>query len=197
MNHRLGENIPRLRFPEFENDPAWEEKRLGDVLDYEQPTKYIVDSTEYNHKYNIPVLTAGKSFILGYTNEINGIYVKTPVIIFDDFTTTNHYVNFDFKVKSSAIKMLNLKNNDDNLKYIYEAIQGLHFSIDEHKRRWISEFSYLKINLPKSKEQQKIADCLTSLDDLITAQSQKVKALERHKKGLMQQLFPNNNKGAL
>lgn len=85
---------------------------LGELLSYEQPGKYIVKSTEYNNLYQTPVLTAGQSFILGYTNEIDGIYkanVHNPTIIFDDFTTSFHWVNFDFKVKSSAMKMLRLK----------------------------------------------------------------------------------------
>ena len=84
----------------------WIECSFGDLLDYEQPTKYIVNSTEYNDKYEIPVLTAGKSFIKGYTNETVGIFNKLPTIIFDDFTTATQYVNFKFKVKSSAMKIL-------------------------------------------------------------------------------------------
>lgn len=48
----------------------WQKELLGDILDYEQPTKYIVKSTSYLQK-GIPVLTAGKSQVLGYTNELN------------------------------------------------------------------------------------------------------------------------------
>ena len=79
---------------------------MGELLSYEQPTPYIVESTDYNDKYKTPVLTAGKSFILGYTNETDGVYTDLPVIIFDDFTTASQYVNFEFKVKSSAMKIL-------------------------------------------------------------------------------------------
>ncbi|MEI0700204.1 hypothetical protein R4K92_14910 [Brachyspira intermedia] len=82
---------------------------LNSVIDYEQPSKYIVQDTKYNNDYDVPVLTAGQSFILGYTNEKDGIYKankKEPVIIFDDFTTSFHWVDFNFKVKSSAMKML-------------------------------------------------------------------------------------------
>ena len=99
-----------------------EYKKLGNMLDYEQPTQYIVKSTEYDDTYNTPVLTAGQSFILGYTNETNGIYradKNNPTIIFDDFTTSFHWVDFDFKVKSSAMKMLRPKNDfDGSFKYI-------------------------------------------------------------------------------
>ena len=101
-----GEAFPELRFPNFTD--AWEQRKLGDVLIYTQPTKYIVDSTDYDDNYQTPVLTAGQSFILGYTCETNGIYKATSdsaVIIFDDFTTSSHYVDFDFKIKSSAVRI--------------------------------------------------------------------------------------------
>jgi len=66
-------------------------KPLGEVAEYEQPTKYLVKSSNYKDIYLTPVLTAGKTFILGYTDETEGIYKASisPVIIFDDFTTAN------------------------------------------------------------------------------------------------------------
>ncbi|APA82773.1 restriction endonuclease subunit S [Francisella tularensis] len=167
----------------------WVEKKLGDVLKYEQPTKYIVQSTEYSNDYDVPVLTAGKSFILGYTNEKKGIYKDTPVIIFDDFTTSNNFVNFEFKVKSSAMKILRNKNDSINIKFVYEAMQMLHFPIGEHKRYWISEYSYLKINLPCLEEQTKIANFLSALDDEIELLEQELEQLQLQKKGLMQGMF--------
>ena len=167
----------------------WEEKGLKEVLDYEQPTKYIVESTEYNGNYNTPVLTAGKTFILGYTNEENGIYTNSPVIIFDDFTTANHYVDFDFKVKSSAMKLLKEKNENICLKFVYEFIQKLHFPIGEHKRYWISEYSYLKIKLPCLEEQNKIANFLSSIDTKIEQTQKQLEKTKEFKKALLQQMF--------
>ncbi len=187
-NNDDGETTPTLRFPEFTGE--WQEKALEEVLDYQQPTNYIVNNTEYNDKYDIPVLTAGKTFILGYTNETNGIFNQLPVIIFDDFTTANKFVNFPFKVKSSAMKILTPKNNDVNLKCVYEIMQEIDYTVGEHKRYWISEYQHIKILLPTLPEQQKIADCLSSLDDLIDAQTHEIATLKAHKKGLMQQLFP-------
>ena len=119
--------------------PDWEEKKLGSVLDYEQPTNYIVDSTEYDNSFDMPVLTAGKSFVLGYTNETHKVFENTPVIIFDDFTTANKYVDFPFKVKSSAMKILKPKDSFVNIRLIFEFIQMLNFPIGEHKRYWISD----------------------------------------------------------
>ncbi len=87
-----GESVPRLRFPEFVDSGEWEEKKLGEILDYEQPTNYLVNDTNYNDSFKIPVLTAGKTFILGYTSETHGIFQNSlPVIIFDDFTTATQF----------------------------------------------------------------------------------------------------------
>ena len=167
----------------------WVERRLKELLDYEQPTKYIVENTEYSNEYKTPVLTAGKTFILGYIDEKEGIYTKKPVIIFDDFTTSNHYVDFDFKIKSSAMKLLTSKGKHINLKFLYESMQMLHFPIGEHKRYWISEYSYLKTKLPCIEEQTKIANFLSSIDQKIEQVTQQVEESKKFKKGLLQQMF--------
>jgi type I restriction enzyme S subunit len=188
-----GENIPKIRFPEFVNDVEWEEKKLGDLLDYEQPTNYLVSDTKYDDSYKIPVLTAGKTFILGYTDETNGVFENPlPVIIFDDFTTATQFVDFPFKAKSSAMKILKAKSDKSSMKLIFELIQMINYQAEEHKRYWISEYQNLIIKLPKFKEQQKIANCLTSIDEQINLQIQKVESLKEHKKALLQQLFPSN-----
>lgn len=123
---------------------------LGDYTDYEQPTKYRVKSKEYNDDFETPVLTAGKTFILGYTNETVGIYKgsKNPVIIFDDFTTANKWVDFDFKVKSSAMKMITSKDESKLLlRYIYHWMNTLPSDLvdGDHKRQWISNYTNKKI----------------------------------------------------
>ena len=189
-----GETVPQVRFPEFVGDGDWEKEPLEDSLDYLQPTPYLVSNTDYKDEFETPVLTAGKTFILGYTDEKEGIFIdKLPVIIFDDFTTATKYVDFPFKGKSSAMKIL-LAKDDNNIKFIFEAIQNLTFEVGTHKRHWISVYSKLNILKPTNpKEQQKIADCFSSLDNLIEAQTEKIEGLKEHKKGLMQQLFPNTN----
>ncbi|UWX05182.1 restriction endonuclease subunit S [Taurinivorans muris] len=183
--------VPEWRFPEFQNRGEWEEKMIKDVLCYEQPTNYIVEEM-HSQGIGTPVLTANKSFILGYTNEKNNIYNNVPVIIFDDFTTDKKYVIFSFKVKSSAIKILKSIGNN-NLKFIFELLQLKNFSADEHKRYYISVYQFLKILIPNLQEQQKIADFLSGVDELIEKQRQKIEQLKQHKKGLLQGLFPNIN----
>ena len=138
-------------------------KTLGEVLDYEQPTPYIVKNTDYDESYSTPVLTAGQSFILGYTNEKEGIYKASkeqPTIIFDDFTTSFHWVDFDFKVKSSAMKMLRPKNDANiNFRFVFYAMQCIKFQATEHTRYWISKYSQFEIPLPPLEIQQKIVEC--------------------------------------
>ena len=172
--------------------PEWEEKKLGDILTYEQPTKYIVKSTEYNDNYKIPVLTAGQSLILGYTDEMDGVYNASstnPVIIFDDFTTSFHWIDFSFKVKSSAMKLLTLNDDKCNFSYVYNAMQVIDYVPMSHSRQWISTYSMFKVPVPCLAEQQKIADCLSSLDEVIEKQKATLSAWEELKKGLLQQMF--------
>ena len=126
---------------------------LGEVTTYEQPTNYLVKSTNYNDSFTTPVLTAGKTFILGYTNEEDGIYKASvsPVIIFDDFTTANKWVDFDFKAKSSAMKMITSKDESKVLlRYIYHWLNTLPSELVEgdHKRQWISNFCNKRIPIP-------------------------------------------------
>lgn len=135
----------------------WPLVELGNVLDYEQPTNYIVKDTEYDNSYNIPVLTAGKSFVLGYTNEQDGIFSNDlPVIIFDDFTTATKLVDFAFKVKSSAMKILKAKKDKANIKFLYYLMQKIEFDSSKHKRYWISQYSKIQIPLPPLSVQEEI-----------------------------------------
>lgn len=167
----------------------WKRVELGDLLDYQQPTPYLVESTEYSDDFSTPVLTAGKTFILGYTDEESGIFSeKLPAIIFDDFTTASKFVDFPFKAKSSAMKILTAKKGV-SIKYAYEAMQLLDFAVGGHQRHWISIYSRLVIPFPGKEEQQKIAAVLSTADQEITALQQKLDALKQEKKALMQQLL--------
>jgi len=145
---------------------SWEMVKLGDVLDYEQPTNYIVKSDLYDNKFKTPVLTAGKSFILGYTDETDGIFSKLPVIIFDDFTTVSKYVDFPFKVKSSAMKILKAKEGVADNRYMFYLLQTLNLDCEQHKRYWISKFAPFQIPLPPLHIQKRIAEILDAADAL-------------------------------
>ena len=192
-----------------------EYKKLDDVLEYFQPTKYIANKIEKNKtsEYAIPVLTPGKTFILGWTNDKNNIFIsslKNPVIIFDDFTTDKKWVDFDFKVKSSAIKILkNINNNISNIRYIWFWFSTLKFTINMsvHKRYWISEYSQIKIPIPPIEIQNeivKILDTFTQLEAELEAELEardkqyqyyrnKLLDFDNNQK-LLQKLFEKDNK---
>ncbi len=142
---------------------GWKEYCLEDLLSYEQPTPYIVESTEYSDAFETPVLTAGASFILGYTDEAEGIYDQIPVIIFDDFTTASKYVNFPFKVKSSAMKILTANKELVLPKFIYYRMQTIKFEHSTHKRYWIQQYSKIKVTVPSLSEQKRIVNKIEKL----------------------------------
>lgn len=166
---------------------------MGEIFKYEQPQDYIVESTEYDDKNEIPVLTAGQSFILGYTDEQFGIKQaseESPVIIFDDFTTSSHYVDFPFKVKSSAMKLLTQNNPNDNIHCAYNVLQNIGFVPVSHERHWISTFAKFKVLLPKSAdEQEKIGQYFANLDRLITLHQRKLEKLKNIKKSCLEKMF--------
>ena len=138
---------------------GWCECQLENIVKYEQPQAYIVKSTDYDDRYLTPVLTAGKSFIIGYTNETEGIYQNTPCIIFDDFTTDSKLVDFPFKVKSSAMKILRVADSIE-IEYVAMFMNITRLIGDTHKRYWISEYSKLCIPIPPKEEQKRIANAV-------------------------------------
>lgn len=169
---------------------SWVVKKLGTFLDYVQPTKYLVIDTEYNDNNDTPVLTAGKTFILGYTNEEFGIYKDNlPVIIFDDFTTAIKYVDFPFKAKSSAMKILRKKYETVNLKFIFEIMQQINYPLGDHKRHWIAEYQNIEIRIPKPEEQTRIATILSDMDAEISTLETKLSKYKMVKQGMMQNLL--------
>ena len=149
----------------YENLPdGWAICLLEDIVNYEQPTQYIVESTDYDDEYKTPVLTARKSFILGYTNESNGIYNNLPTIIFDDFTTDSRLVNFPFKVKSSAMKILQV-DKDISIQYVAYFMSITRLAGNTHKRYWISEYSKIPIPIPPKEEQDRIVQIISEIEN--------------------------------
>ena len=177
----------KKRLPGFSGE--WEVKRLSELLKYERSDKYIVKCTDYHDNAKTPVLTANKSFFLGRTDEDFGIYDDLPAIIFDDFTTDCKYVDFPFKVKSSAIKILTTRNQETNLRWLFERMRIIDFPLGEHKRYYISEYQHLEIPTPKPDEQATIASVLTDFDSEITALEAKLAKARQIKQGMMQELL--------
>ena len=152
-------------------------KELDELLDYEQPGKYLVNSTAYDDSHTTPVLTAGQTFILGYTSETSGIYPaspENPVIIFDDFTTAFKWVDFPFKAKSSAMKMITPKSKTpESLRYAYYAMQTIGYVPQDHARQWIGTYSKFRIPAPHPEVQReivKVLDTFTKLEAELEAE---------------------------
>ena len=146
---------------------GWVVTNFETILEYEQPTKYIVHDTNYKPTYKTPVLTAGKSFILGYTNETDNIFDDLPVIIFDDFTTESKFVDFSFKVKSSAMKILHINQDLVLPKYAFYLMQATEIDHDNHQRYWISTYSQEIVALPPINEQERILTALEHYFNLL------------------------------
>ena len=186
--------VPAIRFAGF-TDP-WEQRKLGELFDYEQPQPYIVRGTEYDDSFPTPVLTAGQSFVLGYTNEKQGIKMASPehpVIIFDDFTTSSHFVDFPFKVKSSAIKLLTLRDKNEDIHFAYQVLQNIAYTPVSHERHWISKFATFATLMPECKsEMQAIGHFMSNLDGLITLHQRKYDKLVIFKKSMLEKMFPKD-----
>ena len=162
---------------------------INQLLTYEQPTAYIVTNDEYSTDTTlIPVLTANKGFVLGYTDEDFSIYQKGECIIFDDFTMDAKYVSFPFKVKSSAIKILTAKPNV-NLRFMFEYLSYLELKSEEHKRHYISEIASLVVELPSKEMQNKIASLMTSLDNKLALEENTKVKYEDEKQYQLSQMF--------
>lgn len=167
-------------------------KKIEEFTSFEQPTKYIVKNTKYDGDYKIPVLTAGQTFILGYTNEEKGIYnasKKNPVIIFDDFTGSFKWVDFPFKVKSSAMKFITANENKILLRFLYHMMGYINFTSDEHKRLWISRYSQMQIAVPPLEVQCEIVHILDNFTLLSAELSAELSARKKQYNYYKNKLF--------
>ena len=160
---------------------------ISDALSYEQPQPYIVENTEYTAE-GTPVLTANKAFVLGYTSETNGIYDKGDCIIFDDFTLDCKYVDFPYKIKSSAIKILTAKNKEI-LRYTFEFLKYLDLSTDEHKRHYIAETQNQEFVLPTMQIVRTIAHAFSALSLRMESVVKQRNKFETQKQYLLRQMF--------
>jgi type I restriction enzyme S subunit len=193
-----GETVPKLRFPEFKNAGEWEVKKLGEICENLDSKRVPITSTQRD-KGNIPYY--GASGIVDYVKDY--LFDETLLCISEDganlidrnypiaFTISGktwvnnhaHVLRFDnFNIHVLIEKYINLINIQDFLTGMAQPKLSR------------GNLDIIPIPLPKNpKEQQKIASCLSSLDEFITAQTQKIEQLQRHKKGLLQGLFPNMN----
>jgi type I restriction enzyme S subunit len=169
-------------------EDAWEECTIMDVFNYIRPDDYIVSREDYSNDFETPVLTANKAFILGYSNEKRTY--DYPCVIFDDFTLSFKYVDFPFMVKSSALKILTIKDIFKyDLIFIFNLLQTLKFEIMGHARHYIGVVQQMKILTPSPNEQSQIGSYFQNLDNLISLQQQKIDKLKNIKKACLDKMF--------
>lgn len=178
---------PRLRFPEFVNYNIWEKTIISDILNLNYGKSQSSHSLENG---NIPII--GSSGIMGYTNQFIS---KGPSLIIGRKGTVGSIIYFDGpSYPIDTTYYISFKKNNISTKFIFYILHCININSCRNESAvpgLSKENLYLmSICLPSKQEQQKIADCLTSLDDLITAHEQKAEALRQHKKGLMQRLLP-------
>ena len=137
-------------------------------------------------------MTANQSFILGYTDDADGIYQKGEVVVFDDFTCDIKYANFPFKVKSSAIKLLTAHENMP-IYFGYSLLRHINYKPMGHARHWISVLQSYMTSIPSLSEQQKISDFLRLIDQRIAYQTKYIETLKKYKRGVVQQVFSERN----
>jgi type I restriction enzyme S subunit len=210
---REGETQPRLRFPEFQNAGEWVEISLGEYFD---PIRngFVGTATPYYTTSEGVRYLQGRNIKEGKIESNNFIYIteafhqrqrKSHLKLGDILMVQSGHVGECASVSSDfigcnchALVILTPKrklSSEFFVHYFYSPIGKLAiFQIttgNTIKHILASELKELPVFTPSLAEQQRIADCLTSLDDLIAAQTQKIDALKIHKKGLMQQLFPS------
>ncbi len=182
--------VPKLRFPEFRAAEGWKSGKVDDLVDTVTPPKKL-PTTAYALSGAFPVIDQSQSDICGWTDDAEAlIHEDLPLIVFGDHTCILKLITRPFAQGADGIKILKTRPRVETT-YLYQFLSYRPVVTEEYKRH----FSILKEKIVffpelKSGEQQKIAECLSSLDELMAAQAQKVDALKTHKRGLMQQLFP-------
>jgi type I restriction enzyme S subunit len=202
--------VPKLRFPEFRDSKRWERKSLGDVATLFKGKG--ISKADIAQNGTLPCIRYGELYthynesitlVISYTNlpsnelilsQPNDVIIPASGETQEDIAKASCVINGgialggDLNVIRSKLNgvFLSYYLNNAKKKEISQLAQGnavVHLSP--------SQLEKLDIDVPKLDEQQKIADCLSSIDEVITSQGQKLDTLKEHKKGLVQQLFPN------
>jgi len=204
-----GETLPKLRFPEFRDTPTWKERTLNEIADLYKGKG--ISKADIDVQGKVPCIRYGELYTI-YSEVIETVFSKTsnpPSDLF--FSRKNDVIipaSGETKIdiaKASCVMHDNVALGGD-LNVIRSSHNGVFLSYylngpkkvdiakiaqgDTVVHLYPSQLQLLEIGLPIADEQKKIADCLSSIDELITAQTHKLATLKTHKKGLMQQLFP-------
>lgn len=185
-----GATTPALRFPGFTGD--WQEKSFDGICHTITPPLKL-QSSQYSSSGKFPIVDQSQTLICGWTNDSSGLLRNTPYIIFGDHTCVLKYIDFPFIQGADGVKILG-SNKKDNSKFIYQLLLSNPVKQDGYKRHFSDLKEKIFLLPPTLEEQTKIAECLSSIDEIIFVEESKVAFLKSHKKGLMQQLFPQPEK---
>ena len=186
-----GNTMPEQRFPEFQNGKKWNVDSVSKIISTIAPPKKI-PSSGYHVNGKFPIIDQGQELICGWTNDADAVMQpKSKLLIFGDHTCTLKLIDRPFAQGADGIKIL-LTDKKIDADFLFHYLSFHSIKSDSYKRHF-SELKEKTILFPsiESGEQQKIAACLSSVDELIHAQAEKMNALKEHKKGLMQGLFPS------
>ncbi|WP_443825768.1 restriction endonuclease subunit S [Desulfovibrio sp.] len=186
-----GETLPQLRFPEFRDAGEWVQKIISDVCSISTGKSNTQDK---NDDGIFPFYV--RSAIIERSTKY--LYDEEAILTVGDGVGTGkvyHYVNGKYDLHQRVYRLFRFQNIDGKFlfylfsTFFYDRVSKMSAknSVDSVRMDMIAK---MPISLPTLPEEQRIADCLSSLDELITAQTQKIDLLKDHKKGLMQQLFP-------
>lgn len=202
-----GETQPRLRFPEFEGTGEWEIKPLSEVATYENGKAYEQDILE-DGKYVVVnsrfISTDGA--VRKYTNaDYLTANAGDVLMVLSDLPKGRalakcYFVEADdrYAVNQRICRLKGKRLDPKFLFFILDRNPNLLAFDDRQTQTHLSKGNVLECPLcvpPTKSEQQRIANCLTSLGDLIAAETRRLDTLKTHKKGLMQQLFPQVGEG--
>lgn len=182
--------MPKLRFPEFLEADGWRDEKLEELVTTVSPPAKLQTSS-YLPQGRFPIIDQSQEAICGWTDDESTLITESlPLIVFGDHTCALKFVEKPFAQGADGIKILKAKPIL-SAAYLFQSLNHNPLVMEDYKRH----FSILKervVCFPdvRSGEQQKIADCLTSIDERITLEAEKLAMLTSHKNGLMQQLFP-------
>jgi type I restriction enzyme, S subunit len=203
MKKQALDKEPKLRFKDFKREARWQPHELGDFFNERVekgfPDKTVLSATQ--DKGVIPYSLLDKSVIRDNQNLIGYKLVKKGdfVISLRSFEGGFEYSDYE-GIISPAYVILQRKReiHDEFFRALFKASSfitaiknRLNNNLRDGKSISFNQAKGMTLFIPSIAEQKKIATCLSSLDDLITAEMQKLEALKTHKKGIMQQLFPS------
>ncbi len=185
--------VPKLRFPEFRETEGWAEKNLGGLCKIRTGKK---DANEGAADGEYPFFTCAENHLYSRTYSFD---TEAILVAGNANVGQTRYYNGKFEAYQRTYVLTDFSGV--SVPYLY-AILNANLRESLLRQVQVSAMSYIKLPMlqeyglpvpPTTAEQQKIADCLSSVDDLIAAQARKVDALKTHKEGLMQQLFPRED----